>query len=284
MKSKKNSSWKRRKRSVGKKLLPLFAPFMLAPVATPVGASSVTKKTDIKRLTSKISHLKVAKFDQLAYNIYNDMQLQEKGLRYEVFSKGLLGYYNLRHEGKLSDKPIITIIDFTKSSNEKRLWVIDLEEKEVLHNTYVAHGRNSGEEFAENFSNKHKSFMSSIGFYVTKGTYQGKHGLSLKLEGVDEAYNSNALDRSVVMHGAAYASEAFIKQAGRLGRSLGCPALPMEEHENIIKAVKGATTLYIHAANDAYTSSYLDHTNAMAELIEDQQKEAPFVPSELTSI
>jgi hypothetical protein len=278
----KNSSWKKRKK-IGKKLLPLFAPLILSPVTIPAGASSTSKKIDNKRLTSKKSNLKIAKFDQIAYKIYNEMDLQEQGLRYEVFSKALLGYYNLKHEDKLSDNPVVTIVDFTKSSNEKRLWVINLEEKQVLHNTYVAHGRNSGNEFAENFSNDHKSYMSSIGFYVTQGTYQGKHGLSLRLDGLDEA-NSNALDRCIVMHGAEYASEDFIEQAGRLGRSLGCPALPMEEHEGIINAVKDKTTLYIHAENDAYTSNYLDHANAMAELIEDQQKEAPVIPSKLTSI
>lgn len=278
----KKNSWRQRKRKVGKKLLPLFAPLILTPVAVPVGASSTTKKLDKKRMVSKTSNLKVATFEDIAYTIYNDMDLQQQGLRYEVFSKGLLGYYNLKHEGKLSDNPVLTIVDFTKSSNEKRLWVINLEEKKVLHNTYVAHGRNSGEEYAENFSNDHKSYMSSIGFYVTKGTYQGKHGLSLRLDGLDEA-NSNALDRCIVMHGAEYASPSFIEQAGRLGRSLGCPALPMEEHEGIINTVKDATTLYIHAANDSYTSNYLDHANAMSELIEDQQQEVPIVPSKLIS-
>lgn len=279
----KRTSWRKNKRKMGRKLLTLFAPLLLSPVSIPAGASSTTKKIDTKRIANKAPELKIAKFDQLAYNIYNEMHLEEKGLRYEVFSKGLLGYYNMRHEGKLSDKAIITIVDFTKSSNEKRLWVVDLDKKEVLFNTYVAHGRNSGVEYAEDFSNDHKSYMSSIGFYVTKGVYQGKHGLSLKLEGLDEVHNSNALDRCIVMHGAEYANESFIKQNGRLGRSLGCPALPMKEHKGIINAVKDATTLYIHAANDSYTSDYLDHANAMKELLEDQQAEAPFVPSKLIS-
>lgn len=161
------------------------------------------------------------------------------------------------------------MVDFTKSSTQKRLWVVDIEKKELLHNTYVAHGRNSGEEFAENFSNDTKSYMSSIGFYVTQETYKGKHGLSLKLDGLDEGFNTNALDRCIVIHGAEYASPDVIAKAGRLGRSLGCPALPMEEHEDIINTVMGKTAMYIHAANDSYTSHYLDHATAMAEMIQE---------------
>ncbi|NDK55332.1 murein L,D-transpeptidase catalytic domain family protein [Pontibacter sp. BT213] len=223
-------------------------------------------------------------FDEVAYNLYNEMGLGQTGLKYEIFSKALTGYYNMKHEGRLSDKPVLTMVDFTRSSKQKRLWVVDIEKKEMLHHTYVAHGRNSGEEFAENFSNDDKSYMSSIGFYVTQATYQGKHGLSLKLEGLDEGFNTNALDRCVVIHGAEYASPAFIKQSGRLGRSLGCPALPMEEHEDIIKTVMGSTAMYIHANKDTYTSHYLDHTTAMAELINDNPNNTKLPPSTDVSI
>ncbi len=262
------------RKRVAKRLLPLFAPLILTPVATPVGGASAAKP-DTKRNKDKMLSLKIMKFDQVAYGLYEQMQLQKAGLRFEVFSKALTGYYNLKHEGKLSDKQVLTVVDFTKSSNKKRLWVLDLENKQILYNTYVAHGRNSGEEFAESFSNDNGSYMSSIGFYVTEGTYHGKHGLSLKLNGLDEVYNSNALDRCIVMHGAEYASEKFIAQQGRLGRSLGCPALPMEDHENIINAVMGNTTLYIHAANDAYTSDYLDHATAFTELVNEQNAKLP---------
>ncbi|WP_240676273.1 murein L,D-transpeptidase catalytic domain family protein [Botryobacter ruber] len=259
--------WKYKSRRVAKKLMPLFAPLVLSPFITPTGQS--VAKVNPKNLKEKIRNYKLMNFDQLALNLYDEMDLQDAGLRFEVFDKALVGYYNLKHEGMLSDKPVITVVDFTKSSREKRLWVIDLQKKEVLHNTYVAHGRNSGEEFASNFSNENESYMSSIGFYVTEDTYFGKHGLSLKLNGMDEEFNTNAMDRCIVMHGAEYASEAFIAQTGRLGRSLGCPALPMEEHEEIINDVVGKTALYVHAANDKYTSHYLDHANAMAEMVQE---------------
>ncbi|WP_187262444.1 murein L,D-transpeptidase catalytic domain family protein [Pontibacter beigongshangensis] len=258
---------------MAKKLIPLFAPLILSPVAIPAGQT--VAKPDSRRIKSKLMTYKVMKFDQIAYSLYDEMQLQEEGLRFEVFSKALAGYYNLKHDGKLSEKGIITMVDFTKSSREKRLWVIDVHKKDLLFNTYVSHGRNSGEEFAESFSNKYGSYMSSIGFYVTEGTYYGKHGLSLKLNGMDENFNTNALDRCIVMHGAEYASEAFIEQSGRLGRSLGCPALPMEEHEDIINTVVGNTTLYVHASDDSYTSHYLDHANALAEMVQEHKLELP---------
>ncbi|MCC9138376.1 murein L,D-transpeptidase catalytic domain family protein [Pontibacter silvestris] len=263
--------WRYTRRKLAKGLLPLFAPLILSPIATPVATTMA--KPDSKRIKARISDYKVLKFNQVAFNLYNHMDLQGQGLRFEVFDKALTGYYNLRREQKLSEKPIITIVDFTKSSTEKRLWVLDLSNKEVLYNTYVSHGRNSGEEYAENFSNDTGSYMSSIGFYVTQAPYYGKHGLSLRLDGMDEAYNSNALDRCIVMHGAEYASENVIDLTGRLGRSLGCPAIPMEHHEEIINTVVGGTTLYVHAADDAYTSQYLDQVNAMAELVQEESGE-----------
>ncbi len=268
-------SWRYTRRKMARGLLPLFAPLVLVPFATPVNKGSAMSKPDQKKIRDRVTNYKLMRFNQVSYNLYSYMDLQETGLKFEVFDKALTGYYNMKRNQKISDKPIITIIDFTKSSNEKRLWVVDVEKKELLINTYVSHGRNSGEEFAEHFSNENESFMSSIGFYVTDETYQGKHGLSLKLEGLDEGFNTNAKDRCIVMHGAEYATEDFIKQAGRLGRSLGCPAVPMEQHDEIIKTVMGGTALYAHAAHDAYTSQYLDHMTAMAELVNENKKDIP---------
>ena len=265
--------WRYAKRKLAKSLLPLFAPLVLTPFATPVNVGAAKPKPDMRKIRDRVTGYKLMKFNQVAFNLYSYMNLQETGLRFEVFDKALAGYYNMKRKGQVSDKPVITIIDFTKSSNEKRLWVVDIEKKEILFNTYVSHGRNSGQEYAENFSNDNESYMSSIGFYVTDNTYYGKHGLSLRLEGLDEGFNTNARDRCIVMHGAEYATEGFIEQAGRLGRSLGCPAIPMEQHDEIINAVKGGTAIYAHAASDAYTSQYLDHVSAMAELVNERSKE-----------
>ncbi|WP_266202320.1 murein L,D-transpeptidase catalytic domain family protein [Pontibacter kalidii] len=271
--------WRYLRRKLSRKLLPLFAPLVLTPMATPANPGTAMPNPDAATLKRKMTNIKLMRFNQVAYNLYSNMGLQETGLRFEVFNKALTGFYNMRHNNEVSGKPYITIVDFTKSSNEKRLWVVDVEKKELLFNTYVSHGRNSGDEFATEFSNENKSFMSSIGFYVTEGTYTGKHGLSLKLNGLDDGFNTNAKERYIVMHGAEYATEAFIEQAGRLGRSLGCPAIPLGEHEEIIDTVKGGTAMYIHAANDQYTSHYLDHVKAMTELVSESKPDAP-VPTQ----
>ena len=138
------------------------------------------------------------------------------------------------------------MIDFSLSSNMKRLWVIDLEKNIVLFQTLVAHGRNTGEEFAKEFSNQAQSFKSSIGFYATGEIYDGKHGKSLKLDGLEKGLNDKARERAVVIHGADYVSETFIKQNKRLGRSQGCPAIPVEMNAKIINVIKDKSCLFIY--------------------------------------
>eukprot|EP01132_Coremiostelium_polycephalum_P021988 gene21988-26094_t len=122
----------------------------------------------------------------------------------------------------------LDIVDFDQSSTRKRLWIIDLEKKELLMNTWVAHGQRSGADVATSFSNNNNSLQSSVGFYITAETYYGQHGISLKLDGMDEGFNSNARSRSIVVHGAAYVGQHSIQALGRLGRSQGCPAVPAE--------------------------------------------------------
>ena len=132
------------------------------------------------------------------------------------------------------------------SSNTKRLWIIDLSTNTVLYNSLVAHGRNTGNEFATAFSNASESYKSSLGFYATGEVYQGKHGLSLRLDGLEQGVNDNARARAVVMHGADYVAESFIKNNSRLGRSLGCPAIPMNMTKEIINTIKDKSCLYIY--------------------------------------
>ena len=120
---------------------------------------------------------------------------------------------------------------------------------------------------ATNFSNLANSHQSSLGFYITSETYFGKHGLSIKLEGMDKGYNTNARDRAVVIHGAEYVSQSFINQHGRLGRSHGCPALPLELTKTIIDTIKGQTCLYINGPAANYTSNYLDQELAVADFV-----------------
>ncbi|UOQ70792.1 murein L,D-transpeptidase catalytic domain family protein [Hymenobacter cellulosilyticus] len=200
-----------------------------------------------------------AAFEQHMLLTYTQSGLTQSGLSLSVFRQALIGYYNLQQRGLASTaKPLLTVIDFSRSSRLKRLWVIDLKKQRVLFHTLVAHGKNTGEEFAKAFSNKNGSEQSSIGFYVTGNTYTGKHGLSLKLQGLEPRYNSNAASRAVVVHGAEYVCEDFVRQHGRLGRSQGCPALPTAQASSIIRAIKGGSVIYAHApATVNYTSSFL---------------------------
>lgn len=161
------------------------------------------------------------------------------------FTSALNGLYRLKEKG-IVKKDIITIIDFNLSANYKRLWVIDLASKTILFQSLVAHGRNTGEEFANNFFNAAQSFKSSVGFYVTGVVYNGKHGLSLRLDGLEKGVNDNARKRGVVIHAADYVSATFIKNNKRLGRSQGCPAVPVALSKEIISIIKDKSCLFIY--------------------------------------
>lgn len=177
-------------------------------------------------------------------------------LNFEVFSKALLGFENLKKSGMLNpDSHLLTICDFSMSSNSKRLWVLDLNERKVLFNSLVAHGKNTGEEFAQNFSNIESSYQSSLGFYITETTYNGDNGYSLRLVGMDRGFNDAALKRAIVMHGADYVSEEFAAMHKRIGRSWGCPALPRALAEPIINTIKGRSCLFIYYPDQNYLSS-----------------------------
>jgi hypothetical protein len=152
------------------------------------------------------------------------------------------------------EKPLLTVIDFTLPSTEKRLWVIDLTSKEIVLNSVVAHGRNSGELTADKFSNMPESYQSSLGFYKTAETYQGKHGYSLRLDGLEKGFNDQARARAIVIHGADYAREEFAKLTGRLGRSLGCPALPTELSAKVIDLIKNGSLIFIYGKDQNYLS------------------------------
>jgi hypothetical protein len=174
-------------------------------------------------------------------------------LSFDVFCKAYRGYINLRNAGKLDlDRAIITICDFDLPSSEPRMWVIDLDTRKVLFNTLVAHGQGSGEECASMFSNQENSHQSSLGYYVTGETYNGDHGSSLRLNGMDAGFNDAAFDRGIVVHGANYVSERYIRENERLGRSWGCPAVPEELKMKIIATIQGATCLYIHHTDDKF--------------------------------
>jgi hypothetical protein len=198
------------------------------------------------------SEAKIALFENHIHSLYRTIVFKNSKPSFEFFRKSYVGYLNLKAAGKLSDKNILTIIDFRLSSTKNRLWTIDLNKKQVVYESLVAHGRNSGDEFAKNFSNELESNMSSYGFYVTGDTYIGKHGLSLYLDGAEEGFNSNARTRSVVMHSAEYVNETFVNKTGRLGRSLGCPAIPVKNHKEVISTLMDRTCLFIYFPDAGY--------------------------------
>lgn len=193
--------------------------------------------------------------------IYDAAGLDQYGLSKEAFSYAWSGYNYLLQTNKLKQTSYLTICDFSQSSRNKRLYIIDLSKNELLINTWVAHGKNSGGEYASYFSNIAESLQSSLGFYTTEATYIGKHGLSLRLNGVDPGFNDKALERTIVIHGAAYVSAARLNAGMYMGRSWGCPAVPEKESATIINTIKNGTCFFIYHPSRNYllTSKILNH-------------------------
>ena len=193
-------------------------------------------------------------------DLYNQLNLSEYGLSNEVFQLALNGHHKLEVQGKLENPNILTIVDFSQTSKNKRLYVIDCHEQKLLFNTLVAHGRNTGDEYAKHFSNENGTHKSSLGFYVTKNHITGSTvGYSLLLEGIEKGFNDNAEKRQIIMHGATYATEDFIKKNGRLGRSFGCPSLPPELIQPVVETIENGSCLFIYYPDPTYlrTSSFL---------------------------
>ena len=191
-------------------------------------------------------------------SVYDSLHLNLKGLSQQAFDFAKQGLKKLIEEGKLLNDSIVSIVDFSKPSSEKRLFILDLKNYKVLFNTLVAHGRNSGREIATYFSNQNSSFMSSPGFYITKETYEGKNGYSLKLEGIERGINDNAFERGIVIHGADYVCDAYINSQGYIGRSQGCPAVPVEANRPIINTIKNGTCLFVYHPSYISRSSVLN--------------------------
>ncbi len=179
---------------------------------------------------------------QTIENTYKQAQL-EGVIDFQLFSDAYIAY----KETLDRRKSLLTIIDYSKPSTEKRFYVVDLKKKQLIFNTYVAHGVNSGETVAKRFSNIINSRKTSLGTFLTDTTYYGSNGYSLRLDGLTSGVNDKARERYIVIHGADYANESFIKQHGYLGRSWGCPALPTKLSQEIIDTIKGGSVIYASA-------------------------------------
>ncbi|MBP4136646.1 murein L,D-transpeptidase catalytic domain family protein [Flavobacterium geliluteum] len=224
--------------------------FLFLSFGTDSKNTSETKKLETKTF-AKVDNLTIdAKIESVYHMIdSNHFVLPEM----KSFSEALKGFYLLKEKG-LIQKDILTLVDFSLSSNTKRLWVIDLVANKILFHSLVAHGKNTGDEIASFFSNQNSSNKSSLGFYATGEVYQGKHGLSLRLDGLEKGVNDNARERAIVIHGADYVSESFIRGNKRLGRSQGCPALPVELTNAIIEVIKNKSCLFIYHPSRSFVS------------------------------
>jgi len=163
-----------------------------------------------------------------------------------VLDAALAAYNEAAQHGTLARPDLLTVIDYTRPSTERRLWVLDLARGRVLFHELVAHGKNSGENLTRFFSNAHGSLKTSLGLFVTDTPYVGRNGYSLRLRGLDRGVNDNALDRAIVMHGASYVSAAIAAKLGRLGRSWGCPAVSAEVARDIIDTIKGGSAIFAY--------------------------------------
>ena len=183
---------------------------------------------------------------------YKLWELESAGLSEKAFNYAMKGFGYLNNANLITKKNILTIVDFSKPSTHKRLYVIDVESGKILFNTWVAHGRNSGNEYANQFSNLPESHQSSLGFYITMDTYSGGNGYSLRLKGCEKGINDKAFERAIVIHGADYVSGQFINSRGALGRSYGCPALPVELSKKIIDVIKNGSCLFLYHPTKKY--------------------------------
>jgi hypothetical protein len=225
----------------------MFGCFLLSPVLMN-GSSSKTIPLSVISTHRSLSSLKSAS----AAVLYDSLKLEDFGLNEKAFRYAWKGFLKLAEAGKVINTDYLTICDFSQSSRNKRMYIIDLMGMKLFKNTYVAHGRNSGREFATSFSNRPESHKSSLGFYVTRDVYYGQHGMSLRIQGLEKGINDKALARKIVIHGADYIGDDFLDENPFTGRSYGCPAIPSCERDDIINSIKEGTCLFIYHPSKVY--------------------------------
>ncbi len=220
--------------------------------------ASLPIKCQASHISRSVSHAYSSNFTEHQFHEYAKHILRKSGLyRYtdlETLETCLIGYLNLKRRHMIKKEGLLVLIDYRKPSTEKRFFVLDLKKKKLLFKTLVAHGRNSGERLACSFSNRPGSYKSCLGFFVTGEPYFNKHGYSLNIKGVEPGINDQAEKRRIVIHGADYVSKQFIRKYGRLGRSLGCPALPNTLARPIIDTIRNGSCLFIFGNDKCYLS------------------------------
>lgn len=236
------------------KFLPGILIAGILSTSTPAFANDEKGLPDDKNFPSLLSNSSIHSpaYRQLCDSIYDKVGLLSYGLKREVFYKAYKGYQYLLTKKKLRKSNLLTICDYSQSSNSERLYVIDLKEGRLLYNTFVAHGKFSGEEFATSFSNLNSSNKSSLGFMITAETYTGKAGLSMRFDGVEKGINDQVRNRDIVLHGSAFVSRSLMG-SGSISKSLGCPAVPFGIHKKIIETIKGGSCFFVNHSDSWYT-------------------------------
>ena len=191
-------------------------------------------------------------FETISKELYGKFDFGTEVLNEEVFIRAFKGFVFLNQTNEVTNNRYLTVIDYTLSSKKRRMWILDMTDKEVVMNELVAHGKNSGDEFATSFSNRIQSKQSSLGFFITGETYNGKHKYSLKLRGLETGYNTNAFARGLVIHGATYVDERYLEAGQRIGRSFGCPAVATDVNKSLVDLVKGGSCLFVHSEDNRY--------------------------------
>jgi hypothetical protein len=235
-------------------------------IAGPVSAKVVTDRMVAARAAARVVAVRLARERARAVvrkaevkmialeaaDMFREMQLEDSGLNEKALEYALIGYHRLLKRGALKRTDILSICDFSQASSLKRMYVIDMQSRKLLYRCYVAHGINSGREYANSFSNIPESHKSSLGFYVTRSTYFGCNGLSLRIDGMDRGFNNKAGQRNIVIHGAPYVSERILHKYGLMGTTFGCPAIPDELSGQIIPAIKEGTCFFIYYPSARY--------------------------------
>jgi len=209
----------------------------IAALTGNIASSNLTYAGPTQNLSTKINHL----------------SKKAPQLRKKVLTLAVMAYQKALTHGNVK-KSVLTVIDYSLPSWKQRMWVFDIKTERLLYNTYVAHGKNSGLDIPHQFSNRFSSKQTSLGTYVTKGTYIGSKGYSLNLEGLEKGFNDNAYVRRVVIHGAWYVEPDFIKRSGRAGRSWGCPSIAQTLARPVINTIKGGSIVFAYYPDRNYLS------------------------------
>jgi hypothetical protein len=235
---------------IGFRIIWFFLMVGLAPVA--LFAKKVNEPANAPIYNSAVLP---ASLQRTADAIFDSASLNSIGLERDVFYKAYKGFSYLLYKGLVNNPTILTIADFSQSSRNKRLYVIDLVQKKVVYNTFVSHGKNSGHEMATSFSNLRDSYKSAIGFMLTDDTYNGHCGYSLRFNGMEPGINDQIRSRAIILHGSHYVNGEKADEEGRVGNSLGCPAVPLAECRPIIDYIKGGTVYFIYSPNEDYSAT-----------------------------